>query len=308
MKIKELMSVILGNIKDVNEEFKRVFHGRGNFYDDYNYLTIDSINRILFVVLFEQIEEELENRLLEMIKEVLDISKHKTLVLQRRYLDKSPCEVLVGVLEYENIVIENSIKYKINFRNKNIGFFPDMKIGHKYIIDIAKNKNVLNLFSYTCAFSLCAVKAGAKKVVNVDMSKTALTIGRANHHLNNFNTSNIHFMPYNILKSWGRIKKQGPYDIIVIDPPSFQKGSFAASKDYEKIIKKLDQLAAEECIVLSALNAPELDTDFIKNIFNEFAPTFKFEKRLDNLDTFPSNNEEKSLKNLIFKKGNILDF
>ena len=111
-------------------------------------------------------------------------------------------------------------------------------------------------------------------------------------------------MPYNILKSWNRIKKQGPYDIIVIDPPSFQKGSFAATKDYEKIIKRLEQLASEECIVLSALNAPELDTNFIKNIFEEFAPAFKFEKRLDNLKTFPSNNEERSLKNLIFKKVN----
>ena len=306
MKIEELKDLIIENIEDIkdkNEEFKRVFHGRGNFYDDYNYLTIDSIDKILFIVLFEEIEKELENKLLTMIKDIFNSSKYETLVLQRRYLDKSPCEVLIGTLNEENVAIENSIKYKISFTNKNIGFFPDMKIGHEYIFKIAKDKNVLNLFSYTCAFSLSAAKAGALKVVNVDMSKSALTIGRANHHLNNLNTSNIHFMPYNILKSWNRIKKQGPYDIIIIDPPSFQKGSFAASKDYEKIIKKLDSLASEECIVLSALNAPELDTSFIKNIFQEFAPTFKFEKRLKNLKTFPSNNEEKSLKNLIFKKS-----
>lgn len=302
MKIEELKEEIEKNLKDTSEEFKRVFHGRGNFYEDYNYLTIDSIDKILFIVLFEEIEEKKEYELLEMIKNIFQSSSHNTLVLQRRYLDKSPCEVLEGSLKEDNVAIENSIKYKINFSNKNIGFFPDMKIGHEYILQIAKDKNVLNLFSYTCAFSLCAAKAGAKKVVNVDMSKGALTIGRTNHHLNNLNTSNVQFMPYNILKSWNRIKKQGPYDIIVIDPPSFQKGSFAATRDYAKIIKKLDQLASEECIVLSALNAPELDTDFIKNIFKEFAPAFKFEERLDNLKTFPSNNEEKSLKNLIFKK------
>ena len=302
MKIEELKELIIQNIEDVDEEFKRVFHGRGNYYENYNYLTIDSIDKILFIVLFEEIEKELENELLKMIKNIFNSTNHETLVLQRRYLDKSPCEVLVGSLKEENIAIENSIKYKISFSNKNIGFFPDMKIGHEYISKIAKDKNVLNLFSYTCAFSLCASKAGASKVVNVDMSKPALTTGRVNHHLNNLNTSNIHFMPYNILKSWNRIKKQGPYDIIIIDPPSFQKGSFAASKDYEKIIKRLDQLANENCIVLSALNAPELDTDFIKNIFQEFAPTFIFEERLDNLKTFPSNNEEKSLKNLIFRQ------
>ena len=302
MNIDDLEKIVLKNLENTTEEFKRVFHGRGNYYEDFNYLTIDSIDRILFIVFFEKLEEEKENELLEMIKKSFKNSRHDTLVLQRRYLDKSPCEVLIGTLKENNIAIENSIKYKISFTNKNIGFFPDMKVGHEFISKIAENKNVLNLFSYTCAFSLCASKAGAKNIVNVDMSKGALTIGRENHHLNDSNTSNVHFMPYNILKSWNRIKKQGPYDIIVIDPPSFQKGSFAASKDYEKIIKKLDSLANEECIVLSALNAPELDTNFIKNIFEEFSPSFKFMKRLDNLDTFPSSNEEKSLKNLIFKK------
>lgn len=302
MKIEELKELIIENLKDKNEEFKRIFHGRGNFYDDYNFLTIDSIDEVLFIVLFDELEKKKDDELLKMIKDVFQFFNYKTLVLQRRYLDKSPCELLEGTLKENNIAIESSIKYSITFTNKNIGFFPDMKVGHDYISNIAKDKNVLNLFSYTCAFSLSASKAGASKVVNVDMSKTALTIGRKNHHLNNLDTSNIHFMPYNILKSWNRIKKQGPYDIIIIDPPSFQKGSFAASKDYEKIIKKLDSLASEKCVVLSALNAPELDTDFIKNIFKKYAPLFKFEKRLENMDTFPAIDKEKSLKNLIFVK------
>ncbi len=303
MNLIDLKKIVTENLENTNEEFKRIFHGRGNYYSDFNYLTIDSIDKILFIVLFEELDEKIEKKFLEMINKVFNDSIHETLVLQRRYLNKSPCEVLSGNLSENNIAIENSIKYKISFTNKNIGFFPDMKVGHDYILKNAKNKNVLNLFSYTCAFSLSASKAGAKNIVNVDMSKGALTIGRENHHLNDFNTSNVHFMPYNILKSWNRIKKQGPYDIIVIDPPSFQKGSFAASKDYEKIIKKLDSLASEKCIVLSALNAPELDTNFIKNIFEKFSVNFKFEKRLDNLKTFPTNNEEKSLKNLIFVKN-----
>jgi len=149
---------------------------------------------------------------------------------------------------------------------------------------------------------VCAINAGASKVVNVDMAKGALTTGRENHHLNNLDTKKVKFMPYDILKSWSRIKKEAPYDIIIIDPPSFQKGSFAATKDYEKIIKRLDELASENCIVLSCLNAPELDTNFIKNIFSEFANDFVFEKRLENLDTFVAINEEKALKNLVFIK------
>ena len=302
MTIDDLKEIIIENVKDTTEEFKRVFHGRGNYYEDFSFLTIDSIDKILFVVLFDKVEDDKEKKILEMIEAIFNTSRHNTLVLQRRYLDKSPCEVLKGELKKENFALSNGIKHKISFSNKNIGFFPDMKEGHKYILHTAKNKNVLNLFSYTCAFSLSAAKAGARNIVNVDMSKTALTIGRENHHINDFNTSNVHFMPYNILKSWNRIKKQGPYDIIIIDPPSFQKGSFAASKDYAKIIKKLDSLANDKCVVLSALNAPELDTNFIKNIFEEFSPKFQFIKRLDNPKTFPVINEEKALKNLIFNK------
>jgi 23S rRNA (cytosine1962-C5)-methyltransferase len=178
-----------------------------------------------------------------------------------------------------------------------------MKFGRSFIRDHAKGKNILNLFSYTCSFSVAAIEGGATSVVNVDMNKNVLTIGRENHRLNGLDTKKVQFMPYNILKSWSRIKKAGPYDLIIIDPPSFQKGSFAATSDYAKIIRRLHEFAATECTVLAALNAPELDTLFIKELFLENAPEFSYIKRLGNLESFPANDEERSLKNLIFKKG-----
>ena len=69
--------------------------------------------------------------------------------------------------------------------NQNNGYFPDMKNGREYITKISKDKIVLNLFSYTCAFSIAALKGEARSVSNIDMSKSALTTGRENHHLNN---------------------------------------------------------------------------------------------------------------------------
>ena len=303
MMINDLKQLIIENIEDKGIEFKRIFHGRGNFYNDFNYLTIDSMDKILFVCLFEEVD--IENKLLLFLKEITKNRDFDTLVCQRRYLPNAPCEVLIGKLKDEIYVIENNLKYSISFTNKNIGIFPDMKIGREYINNISENKNVLNLFSYTCAFSISAIEGKAKQVVNVDMSKSALTIGRKNHHLNNQDTKKVKFLPYNILKSWSRIKKYAPYDIIIIDPPSFQKGSFAASADYVKIIKRLNQLASEECIVLSCLNAPELDVSFMLELFKENANEFKFIKRLENLSNFPTNNEEKTLKNLVFKRSEL---
>jgi 23S rRNA (cytosine1962-C5)-methyltransferase len=90
--------------------------------------------------------------------------------------------------------------------------------------------------------------------------------------------------------------------MIIIDPPSFQKGSFEATKDYEKIIKKLPQIASEDCLLLSCLNSPELESDFIIDLMKEWAPSFKFVKRLENLPEFASADESKSLKNLVFQR------
>ncbi|MFX4236961.1 class I SAM-dependent methyltransferase [Aliarcobacter butzleri] len=302
MKIENLKKLIQNNLENKTFEIKRVFHGRGNFYEDFNYLTVDSLNEILFATFFEESSDE--NEIIKALKDIANAYNYKIFIVQKKYKKDELNEAIIGEISPFYIVVENGLKYKINFFNKNIGIFLDMKIGREYISSISKDKNVLNLFSYTCPFSVVAINAKAKQVVNVDMAKGALTTGRENHHLNNLDTKKVKFMPYDILKSWNRIKKEGPYDIIIIDPPSFQKGSFAATKDYEKIIKKLPELASENCIVLSCLNAPELDSDFIKQKFEEFAPTFKFEKRLENLKEFITNNEEKSLKNLIFKKQN----
>lgn len=304
MDIQELKSIVLKALETKTTEIKRVFHGRGNFYDDYSFLTVDSIDNILFAALFQEIPSKKEAEIKDIL---LDIAKQKdfqTVILQRRYIAKTTFEPLKGEIPSEVTALENGLKYQLNFSNKNIGLFLDMKNGREYIRSISQDKKVLNLFSYTCAFSVSAIAGGASKVVNVDMAKGALSTGRQNHRLNNHDTSKVQFMPYNILKSWSRIRKAGPYDIIVIDPPTFQKGSFAASKDYEKIIKKLPELASSDAVILSALNAPELSSSFIINLFKECAPCFKYERRLENLDEFISQDEEKSLKNLIFKRVN----
>ena len=302
MKIENLKKLIQNNLENKTFEIKRVFHGRGNFYEDFNYLTVDSLNEILFATFFEESSDE--NEIIKALKDIANAYNYKTFIVQKKYKKDELNEAIIGEIPPFYIVVENGLKYKINFFNKNIGIFLDMKIGREYINSICKDKNVLNLFSYTCAFSVVAINAKAKQVVNVDMAKGALTTGRENHHLNNLDTKKVKFMPYDILKSWSRIKKEAPYDIIIIDPPSFQKGSFAATKDYEKIIKRIDELASDNCIILSCLNAPELDSNFIKGKFKEFAPNFVFEKRLENLKEFITNNEEKSLKNLIFIKQN----
>ncbi|MCF6339190.1 MAG: class I SAM-dependent methyltransferase [Sulfurimonas sp.] len=303
MEILDIQNHLKNNSKDLTDEFKRLFHGRGGLYESWKHLTIDSIGDILSVVLYFEMEIELEIKLLDMLKSFITSTRHKSIVLQRRYIKGTINEILVGELNENLYVIENSMKIKLNLSsNRNSGYFPDMKNGREFVRENAKDKNVLNLFSYTCAFSIAAKLGEAKSVSNIDMSKNALTTGRLNHHINNIDTKNVSFLPYNILKSFSRIKKKGPYDLIVIDPPTFQKGSFEATKDYKKLIIKLPQIASENCTLLACLNSPDLDTDFILELIKKFAPSFKFEKRLKNVKEFVSKDENRSLKNLVFKR------
>ena len=301
MTIEDIKNHITKSSENTNDEFKRLFHGRGGLYEGWRHLTVDSIDEVLSVALY--FEEESEDKLLEMLVAFVQESKYKTLVVQRRYIKGTTSEVLVGELKDDLYVVENGMKIKLNLlNNRNSGYFPDMKNGREFIRENAKDKRVLNLFSYTCAFSLAAKMGGAYEIVNVDMSKNVLSTGKANHSLNNLEPRGVSYLSYNILKSFSSLKRRGPFDLIIIDPPSFQRGSFEATKDYEKIIKKLEQIATEDCLLLSCLNSPELESDFIIDMINEFAPSFKFVKRLENVAEFASENEDKSLKNLVFEK------
>jgi len=304
MTTQDLQQLLDTNSQNITQEFKRLFHGRGALFgEQWRFLTIDSIDTILSVAFYFPIEEEREEEFLKMIYQFIDNSRYETLVLQRRYLTNAPTQILVGEIKEDLYVLENDLKIKLNLTsNQNSGYFPDMKNGREYIKSISKEKKVLNLFSYTCAFSVAAISGGASSVVNMDMAKNALNTGRENHRLNNLDTKKVKFHPHNILKSFSRIKKDGPFDIIIIDPPTLQKGSFEATKDYDKIIKRLDTFTSSSATILACLNSPDLDENFIIDIFTELAPQFKFVKRLENIKEFKSLDESRSLKNLVFIK------
>jgi len=300
LSLEELQNLLTHNAQNTTDEFQRLFHGRGGLYEGYKHLTVDHVNpEILNVALYFQ--EENEVQLLAMLSEFATTQGYTTLVVQRRYQKGTPSEVVFGEIPEDLYILENGMKLKLNLlSNQNTYYFPDMKNGRSFVREMAKEKHILNLFSYTCAFSVAAKFGDASSVVNIDMSKGALKVGMANHSLNKLDPKGVSFLPYNILKSFSNIKRKGPYDLIIIDPPSFQRGSFEATKDYEKIIKKLPQIANEECILLACLNAPDLQSSFLIEMIEQWAPSFKFEKRLENLSEFASDDEERSLKNLVF--------
>lgn len=284
-----------------NNEMQRLFHGRGHTFAGLDFITIEWYPPALFVCLFRQVEQSWLDNLIEQLW-LHRPELAQALVVQQRQGANTVCEVAKGELAQPHVVSEQGIKFTVQLQqSQNVGIFADMINGRGWVKANSDNKNVLNLFAYTCVFSIAALQGGARQVINVDMNKSVMTTGRKNHLLNDVDMSKVKFFTHNIFNSWGKIKRYGEYDLIIIDPPSFQKGSFVLTKDYQKLIKRLPDLAAEHADVLLCLNSPEVPSQFIFDLVSEHCPALEFVERIASHKDFPEVNIEKSLKVLRFR-------
>ena len=289
---------------EIPADTRRVFHGRGGRYPGSEHLCLDWFAPVFLFTSFSALSDDdlaLCVSALEARWQRIGNGKDFNLVYQYRSAGQTHTQLLAGGVPEPHIVQEGAAQFQVHLmRGQNHGLFLDMANGRQWVREQAKYKKVLNLFAYTCGFSVAALQGGADEVVNMDMSKGALAIGKQNHLLNGFD-SGARFLGHDIFKSWGKLKKLGPYDIVIADPPSNQKGSFIATKDYVRLIRHLPELLAANADVLLCLNAPELDTAFLTQQMAENAPQLQLIERLANPLAFADIDEEKSLKVLHYR-------
>lgn len=286
-------------------QVQRLLHGRGQCYPGYEQIVIDWLPPLVVIRLFAETDQVVLDELTAFFNASEQL-RPEALVIQHRYRREDSLEVLWQDTEesLERIVaVEDDLRFRLQpLRNQNSGLFLDMREGRRWVQANSQGKTVLNLFAYTCGFSVAAVAGGAERVVNLDMSSGALNTGRENHRLNDHDLSKVKFYAHDLFRSWGKLKREGPYDLVVIDPPSFQKGSFVATKDYLKVLRRLPELTSEGAQVLSCLNSPELNSQFLLDLMAEHCPQFEFVERLANPEEFPDIDAERALKVLYFRK------
>ncbi|WP_394180285.1 class I SAM-dependent methyltransferase [Marinomonas posidonica] len=306
--LNTLTQHIFTQLPQTPNQLRRLFHGRGQCFEGLEQITVDFMAGQLFITLFKEMIPTDEQCL---IQEIISWTLHekwstcnvKAIVIQYRYQPNHPTQTLWGEAEKNLVVDEEGLKFQLSLgQNQNAGLFLDMRYGRRWITKNSQNKNVLNLFAYTCGFSVAAIKGQANQVVNLDMAKGALSRGRNNHRLNGHDLNKVKFFAHDIFKSWGKIKKYGPYDLIIIDPPSFQKGSFALTTDYQKILRRLPDLLNAKGQVLACINDPNLPAQFLIDSMQAEAPALDFQCRLENPPEFPDIDLERGLKVLIFSK------
>lgn len=288
-------------------EVRRLFHGRGRCFPGYEQLVVDLLPPVAIIRLFVEHPVEVIENLNQFFLQLDSELKPEVLVVQHRYRKEGSIEVLWN---HSNIdpeqllqVSELGLNYRVRpLKNQNSGLFLDMREGRRWVKEHSDGKSVLNLFAYTCGFSVAAIAGGAERVVNLDMSRGALNAGRENHRLNQHPMERVKFLSHDLFRSWGKLKREGPYDLVVIDPPSFQKGSFVATNDYRKVLRRLPELTKDRAEVLLCLNSPQLDSGFLIGLVEENCSEFVFVERITNPEDFPDQDAEQALKVLLFKK------
>ncbi len=281
---------------------QRLFHGRGHAYPELTHVNVDWLEPVVLITLYQAVDDTWLNEQALALQALIPACQ--SVQVQRRFEKMAPTEVILGKEISHTVVSEQGLKFNIEFgKAQNSGLFLDMSNGRAWVRDQSKNKNVLNLFAYTCSFSLAATAGEANQVVNIDLSKASLSKGRENHQLNSLakkEGKKVVFEGVDIFKSNSRIKKYGPYDLLICDPPSFQKGSVNIERDYAKIIRRIPQWMNAGAKLMLCLNSPDLDEEFLKAEVMRECPTCQFESKIANPAVFKEAEQGKGLKVLIF--------
>ena len=295
-------AITQADIAPNNRTARRLFHGRGGLYPGCEHLALDWYPPAWLLTSFSPLARDTLKALDEAIvarSTALGLSTTVCWVYQCRDQGRAETVVMRGNLPAPHVVTEGGGAFVVNVaKGQNHGLFLDMANGRQWLRENMMTKpgaRVLNLFAYTCAFSVVAKQAGAAEVINLDMSDSALRIGQQNHQLNAC-AEGVRFMAHDLFKSWGKVKRFAPYDTIVADPPSYQKGSFVATKDYERLLRHLPDLCEDGTDVLLCLNAPELSLSYFQGIVATHASALHLVRQVENPVAFADRSVDRALK------------
>ena len=294
---KVVLAEISRNLAATGGEGRRLFHGRGGCFQGFQHLNIDFFPPVLVIQTYRQETETTVGALLAALSGLLPNTGSEAVtcyLVQERFRDEGTWRLLAGRLPEQLFLRENGMVFELTvMKNRNTGLFLDMRLGRELVKGLAHGRKVLNLFAYTCAFSVAALSGGADAVVNLDVSRPALHRGRANHEHNHHDPRNVSFLALDVMKSFGRLRRLGPFSMIVIDPPTRQHGRFDARRDYAKLLRRLPEWTEAGAEVIACLNAPSLDNDFLAGLFDaRFQPMGQYGRPPE----YPEQDPQQSLK------------
>ncbi|MFP3775915.1 class I SAM-dependent rRNA methyltransferase [Enterococcus mundtii] len=204
------------------------------------------------------------------------------------------------------LVQENGVTYA-TYLNEGLmtGIFLDQKEVRGALIDgLALGKSVLNMFSYTGAFSVAAAMGGATETTSVDLAKRSLKKTREQFEVNGLTPDAHKIIVMDVFEYFKYAQRKGfSYDVIVLDPPSFarnKKKVFRVAKNYGELVKDSLSILADEGILIASTNAANVSIDQFQAMIEDELISAEFEYQISGvyrlpddfqtIDSFPEGN------------------
>jgi 23S rRNA (cytosine1962-C5)-methyltransferase len=163
--------------------------------------------------------------------------------------------------EYE--VEEDGLKFVVDVTAPvSPGLFLDLREGRRMCESVAKDRRVLNLFSFTGAFGIRAVRGGASEVFNVDAAARSHARCRQNLIASGFDPQACKPLDGDVFKHLERLRfRKETFDLVVVDPPPFSRVGgkvFSALRQWSDLVRAIVQVVAPGGLVLAVSNASRL--------------------------------------------------
>lgn len=204
---------------------------------------------------------------------------------------------------------ENHLKFELKTtQGLSAGLFLDQRANRAWVKKNSSDRKVLNLYSYTCGFSLAAAAGNANEVCSVDVSSKFLDWGKRNFQQNDLNPENYEFWAQDcVLFLKGAVKRQRRFDLIIADPPSFGRSKdsvFRIEKDWPELLDLCLSVLNPGGKILFSTNYEKWDYQDFENRMKEWAKTKPLELKpapAPELD-FELSSLKRLLKSIVIEK------
>ncbi len=272
---------------DKNTTAFRIFNGEG---DGVGGLTIDYFDGFYLVTWYSLGIFAFRDDILAALKSQVaykGIYQKKRFDTKGQYLDDSDDFVCGSRGEFPLVVKENGVNFALYLDDgPMVGVFLDQREVRKTIREkYAKGKTVLNTFSYTGAFSVCAALGEATKTTSVDLAKRSRSKTEEQFTINGIDIEAQDIIVEDVFNYFKyAVRKKILFDVVVLDPPSFarsKKHTFSVAKDYVKLLKEAIQITTQGGVIVASTNYANFNMEkfktFIDKAFQEMHGKYKIE-------------------------------
>ncbi|WP_018923481.1 class I SAM-dependent rRNA methyltransferase [Salsuginibacillus kocurii] len=264
----------------------RVFNGEG---DGFGGLTIDYFDGYYLLNWFSAGAYSFKSAVLNALKQ----HGAKGVYEKKRYQTGEIVEEDDDFVEGERgsfplVVKENGIHYAIHLNDgPMVGVFLDQRDVRKRLrLTEAKDKTVLNTFSYTGAFSVAAALGGAAHTTSVDLANRSYSKTIEQFSMNGLDYEAHDIIVQDVFDYFTYAKKKGLlFDLVVLDPPAFarsKKRTFSAKNDYTFLLKEAIALTDKKGSIIASTNVSTLSMEqfkkFVKKAFQESGHSYQIKE------------------------------